>query len=51
MNANTIDVIEYTFQFGGGAYEPECYEASLSDADWVHAAIPDSDCVLSGANG
>jgi hypothetical protein len=50
-NANTIDVIECIFQFRGGAYEPECHEASLSDAGWVHAGIPDSDCVLSGANG
>src|SRR5437764_619105 len=50
-NANTIDVIEYIFQFRGGAYERECHEASVSDAGWVHAGIPDSDCVLSGANG
>ena len=35
----------------GGDYEPECREASLSDAGGVHAGLPDSDCVLSGANG
>jgi hypothetical protein len=47
----TMTVIEYTFQFGGGDYEPECREASLSDAGWIHARIPDSDCLLSGADG
>src|SRR6266508_5998347 len=47
----TIPVIEHMFQFRGGEYEPECREASLSDAGWIHAGIPDSDCVLSGADG